>query len=70
VPLLTTILTGIGFPIAKSLHRRQLAQVLIHIHALEIFGLEDVFAIINGIGLLGLLRTGIYLTSLFWQSRV
>lgn len=70
LPLLNTIVTGIGFTIAKSLHQRQLAGFLIHLHTLETFGLEEVFPIINGIGLLGLLITGLYMTSLFRQRRV
>jgi hypothetical protein len=69
LPLLTTILMGITFPIARSFNQRQLAGLLIHIHTLEIFGLETIFPIINGVGLLGLLITGIYMTSLFRQRR-
>lgn len=69
IPLFITIITGIGFSIAKAMHQRQLAEVLIHIHTLEIFGLGEVFPIINGLGLLGLLVTGIYMTSLFKQRR-
>ncbi len=69
LPLLTTVLSGITFPIAKALGQRQLAGLLIHIHTLEIFGLEAIFPIINGIGLLGLLVTGLYMTSLSRQRR-
>ena len=59
LPLLLTIVTKIAFPIAKSLHQRELARFLVHLHTLETFGLEEVFPIINGIGLLGLLVTGL-----------
>ncbi len=69
LPLFTTVITGISFPIAKSLHQRQLAGMLIHIHTLEIFGLDEVFPTINGIGLLGLLVTGLYMTRLSQQRR-
>lgn len=69
LPLLLTIITGMGFPIAKALHQRQFAGFLIHLHTLETFGLEGFFPIINGLGLLGLLVTGIYMTSLFRQKR-
>lgn len=69
VPLFTTIVTGIGFPIAKLMHQRQLAEFLIQIHTLEIFGLGEEFPIINGIGLLGLLVTGFSMTSFFKQRR-
>ena len=69
LPLLLSIVTGIAFTIAKSLHQRQLAGFLIHLHTLETFGLDGVFPIINGIGLLGLLVTGLYMTRLFRQPR-
>jgi hypothetical protein len=65
LPLLLTVVTGITFPIAKALHQRQLAGFLIHLHTLETIGLDGFFPIINGLGLLGLIVTGIYMTSLF-----
>lgn len=69
LPLLLTVITGMTFPIAKALHQRQLAGFLIHLHTLETIGLEDFFPIINGLGLLGLLITGIYMTRLFREKR-
>lgn len=69
LPILLTVITGMLFPIAKALHQRQLAGFLIHLHTLEILGLESFFPIINGIGLLGLLITGVYMTSLFRERR-
>lgn len=69
LPLLLAVATGMAFPIAKSLHQRQLAGFLIHLHTLETFGLDGIFPIINGMGLLGLLFTGLYMTSLFRQPR-
>ena len=69
LPLLLTVSTGITFPIAKALHQRQLAGFLIHLHTLEVFGLDTFFPIVNGLGLLGLLVTGIYMTSLFRERR-
>lgn len=69
LPLLLSTVTGIAFPIAKSLQQREVARFLIHLHTLETFGLDGVFPIINGIGLLGLSITGLYMTSLFRQRR-
>jgi uncharacterized iron-regulated membrane protein len=69
LPLLLTVITGMGFPIAKALQQRQLAGFLIHLHTLETFGLDGFFPLINGLGLLGLLVSGIYMTSLFRQNR-
>ena len=61
IPLLLTVITGIAFPLAKRLHQRQLAHLLIHLHTMEILGLDKWFPIINGLGSLGLLITGVYL---------
>lgn len=69
LPLLLTVITGMTFPIAKALHQRQLAGFLIHLHTLEAIGLENFFPILNGLGLLGLLITGIYMTRLFRENR-
>lgn len=69
LPLLLTVITGMTFPIAKALHQRQLAGFLIHLHTLEIFGLDGFFPILNGFGLLGLLITGIYMTNLFRERK-
>ncbi len=69
LPLLLTVITGTTFPIAKALHQRQLAGFLIHLHTLETFGLDGIFPILNGLGLLGLLVTGLYMTRLFREKR-
>jgi hypothetical protein len=69
LPLLLTVTTEILFPIAKALHQPQLAGFLIHLHILETFGLDGFFPVLNGIGLLGLLLTGIYMTRLFQHQR-
>lgn len=69
LPLLVTVITGMTFPIAKALHQRELAGFLIHLHTLETFGLDGFFPIINGLGLLGLLISRIYMTRLFRKQR-
>lgn len=70
LPLLTTVLSGIFFTIAVELfHQRQFARFLLGVHTGKIIGLGEVFPIINGIGLIGLLVTGIYMTSLFRKRR-
>ncbi len=69
LPLLLTVITGMTFPIAEALQQRQLAGVLIHLHTLETFGLDAFFPVINGLGLLGLIITGIYMTSLVRKQR-
>ncbi|MBD2436310.1 peptidase [Nostoc sp. FACHB-110] len=69
LPLLLTVITGMTFPIAKALHQRELAGFLIHLHTLETFGLDGFFPIINGLGLFGLLITGMYMSNLFKKRR-
>ena len=70
LPLLLTVITGMAFTIAKALHQRKLAGFFIHLHTLETFGLDGFFPIVNGLGLLGLLITGIYMTSLIRERRL
>ena len=65
LPLLLTVITGTLFPTAKALQQRELAGFLIHLHTLETFGLDGIFPILNGVGLLGLIMTGVYMTNLF-----
>lgn len=69
LPLLLTVITGTLFPIARAMNQRQLAGFLIHLHTLETFGLEGIYPILNGVGLLGLLVTGVYMTNLFRERR-
>ena len=69
LPLLLTVITGSLFPIAKAFHQRELAGFLIHVHTLEIIGLGNFFPILNGLGLMGLLITGIYMTRRFRENR-
>jgi Sec-independent protein secretion pathway component TatC len=66
LPLLLTVVTGMGFTIAEEwLHQRQLARFLIKVHTLEIFNLGEIFPVLNGLGLIGLLVTGIYMSGMF-----
>lgn len=66
LPLLTTVVSGLLYSIAREwLGQRQVARFLIQVHTLEIFGLEKFFPIINGMGLIGLLVTGVYMTGIF-----
>ena len=69
LPLLLTVTTGTLYPVAKALDQRELASFFIHLHTLETFHLDGIFPILNGIGLLGLLITGIYMTNLFRKRR-
>lgn len=66
LPLMTTVVTGMGCTIASEwFHERQMSRFLLKVHTLEIFGFEEVFPIINGLGLVGLLVTGVYMSGIF-----
>lgn len=69
LPLLLTVVTGMLFPIARAFRQREFAGFLIHLHTLETFKLDAFFPMINGLRLLGLLVTGIYMTSLLRERR-
>lgn len=66
LPLFLTVLTGMGFTIAHEwLHQNEVGEFLLGLHTLEIVHLEKIYPILNGLGLVGLLITGLSLTGLF-----
>jgi hypothetical protein len=67
LPLALTVLTGMLATIAESwsIPLGLSRSTLLHIHNGEIFHLEAIYPILNGIGLIGLLVTGVSMTSLF-----
>ncbi|MEE3718995.1 hypothetical protein V2H45_19810 [Tumidithrix elongata RA019] len=66
LPLFTTVLTGMGYTIADEwFHQRELGKWLLSIHTFEIFKLERFFPILTGMGLIGLLITGMSMSNLF-----
>jgi hypothetical protein len=70
LPLLVTALTGISVAIAKTwLHQEELAAFLITVHTYQIFKLEAILPVLNGLGLVGLVATGLSMTGLFSKRR-
>ncbi|AFY34258.1 hypothetical protein [Calothrix sp. PCC 7507] len=66
LPLFLTVLTGLSFTIAHEwLHQNELGEFLLGLHTLEIIHLEKIYPILNGLGLVGLLITGVSMTGLF-----
>ncbi len=66
LPLLFTALTGISVAIADTwLHQEELAAFLITVHTFQIFKLDAILPVLNGLGLIGLVATGFSLTGLF-----
>ena len=71
LPILLTIITGVGYSIFDEwLELGQIGQLMLQIHTMEILHLEKIYPLLNGLGLIGLLITGLSMTSLFRkQSR-
>jgi hypothetical protein len=67
LPLLLTVLTGMGYTMISewSLNLGLTRSLMMKLHTGEIFHLQGIYPILNGIGLLGLLVTGISLSGLF-----
>jgi len=71
VPLLLTVLTGMlttivrEWPISTGLS----SNLLLKIHTGEIVHLEAIYPILNGLGLIGLLVTGLSMSGLFDRKK-
>ncbi len=71
MPILLTTITGIIVTFIREwgLNIGVSSRWLLNIHTGEIFHLEGVYPILNGVGLLGLLVTGLYMSGVFNQKR-
>jgi Sec-independent protein secretion pathway component TatC len=70
LPLLFTALTGISVAIADTwLHQAKLVAFLITVHTFQIFKLDAILPVLNGLGLVGLVATGLSMTGLFTKRR-
>lgn len=67
LPIVLTVLTGMAATMAESwsLDLGVSRRILLSIHTGEILHLEGVYPILNGLGLIGLLVTGITMTGIF-----
>lgn len=66
IPLIVTVITGMAYTIADEwFGQGQLGGLLLSIHTMEIIKLGKIYPILNGIGLIGLLVTGLSMSSLF-----
>jgi hypothetical protein len=69
-PLLFTALTGISIAIAEEwLHQEEFAEFLVAVHTFRIFKLDAILPVLNGLGLMGLVATGLSMTGLFAKRR-
>jgi hypothetical protein len=69
-PLLFTALSGISVAIADEwLHQEKLVAFLINVHSFKILGLSAILPVLNGLGLVGLVVSGLSMTGLFAKHR-
>ncbi len=71
IPLILTVLTGMLTTIVKewSINTGLSSRLLLKIHTGEILHLEAIYPILNGLGLIGLLVTGMSMTGLFDRNK-
>jgi hypothetical protein len=66
LPLFLTVLTGLGYTIADEwFGQGKLGELFLQIHTMEILHLGKIYPLLNGLGLIGLLITGLSMTGLF-----
>jgi uncharacterized iron-regulated membrane protein len=66
LPLILTVITGMGYSIFDEwFGQEKIAEFLLEIHTFEILGLEKIYPVLNGLGLVGLLVTGLSMSGLF-----
>ncbi len=69
LPMIAVTVTGIVIPILESMGMEQTAAFLSKVHTGQVFGSDLVYCVLIGMGLLGLIVTGITMTGLFPQKR-
>lgn len=66
LPLIITVISGVGYTIMDEwFDQGEIGRFLLSLHTFEIIHLEKIYPLLNGIGLIGLLVTGITMTGLF-----
>ena len=66
LPLLLTVITGVGVTIVDEwFHQEELGEFFLDVHTLKILHLEAIYPLLTGLGLIGLLITGLSMTGLF-----
>lgn len=69
-PLALTVVSGAAYPIFDHwIPLRGIAGLMMKIHSGRIFGLEQIYPILNGLGLAGLLATGLSMSGVFRKRR-
>lgn len=66
LPLVLTVVTGMAYTIlVEWFELEDLAELLLGLHTLEIIHLDKFYPVLNGLGLIGLLATGMTMTNMF-----
>jgi hypothetical protein len=66
LPLVVTVVTGMGYTILVDWFQLEdMAELLLGLHTLEIIHLDKFYPVLNGLGLIGLLVTGMTMTNMF-----
>lgn len=70
LPIVVTLITGVAVTLVGewSVNIGVPRSVLLSIHNGKIFGLQGIYPILNGLGLLGLLVTGLSMTGFFGKK--
>ncbi|HEY9645213.1 MAG TPA: peptidase [Chroococcidiopsis sp.] len=70
LPLVLIVLSGLGYTILDEwLDVEGMGSLMLKIHTLDFLGLGKIYPVVAGLGLVGLLVTGMDLTGLFRRKR-
>ena len=71
LPLTLTVLTGMLTTVIKEwpINTEISARLLLKVHTGEIFNLQAIYPILNGLGMIGLLVTGLSMSGLFGRRK-
>lgn len=71
LPLLLTVVTGMLATVVQEwpMNTGISSRLMLKIHTGEIFHLQAIYPILNGVGLIGLLVTGMSMSGLFNQKK-
>lgn len=70
LPLILTVITGVVYTILfEWFQEEEISRFMMGIHTMKILHLEKIYPVLNGLGLIGLLVTGLSMTGLFNKRR-
>ncbi len=70
LPLLLTVLSGLLATLSGEwLHNGQVTGLLMRVHTGKIFHLQKIYPLLNGLGLIGLIVTGLTMTGLLGRRK-